>query len=375
MPSCSNSSNIRASFSTLSVTQGGSRLLVNIPFVSGLTTGQVIRYSLSSTGYTGYTAAKADTPPNSEVFGVIESYESTPPSFNVVIYGSINIDSSKLLDAGSAGASGGNDIYFLSGKTAGYLQNLAPTEISHIVKPVYQAAPHGSYTGVVVNYIGYRVGGDVQAIYDSGESVGDIQFILGNSSFESSYVDASIQHELPIVDYPEFYSSFSTRYGFIEKVTVSESVTSVVRSGSASQQTSSYAGTVTDIGTNTIYIKRNPTSTPSLASANKTLKITNNGSTYNFTINNSVPPTVYSVLTPIVTLPQPLVISPSTGSQNIKVGIKVKPLGVTVTIPSQINTERIVSDSIVVGSGTTYDVATKLSSYETRISSIESYFS
>ena len=373
MPSCSNSSNIRASFSTLSVNQGGSRLLVNIPYVSGLTTGQVIRYSLSAAGYTGYTAAKADTPPNSEVFGVIESYESTPQSFNVVIYGSINIESNKLLNAGSGGGSGGNDIYFLSGLTAGYLQNLAPSNPAHIVKPVYQVAPHGSYTGVVVNYIGYKVGGDIEAFTDSGESVGNIQFLLGSSTFEPSYVDASIQHELPVSDYPEFYSAFSTNYGYVEKITVTETVTNVIRNGSTTQQTSSYSGTVADIGTNIIYVRKSAGS--SLASSNKTLRVTNNGTTYQYTINNTTPPEVYSILTPIINLPQPLVVSPSNGSQNIKVGIKVKPLGITVTVPSQVTTERLISDSIVVGSGTTYDVASKLANYETRIASVESYFS
>ena len=52
MPSCSNSSNINSTINSLSVTQGGSRLLVSVPFVSGLTLGNVIRYDVPTAGYT-----------------------------------------------------------------------------------------------------------------------------------------------------------------------------------------------------------------------------------------------------------------------------------------------------------------------------------
>ena len=107
MPSCSNSSNINSSINSLSVTQGGSRLLVSVPYVAGLTNGQVIRYDVATTGYT---ASKANLAETSEVFGVIESYDASNSTFGVVIYGSANLDSSKFADMGSGGGSGGNDI-------------------------------------------------------------------------------------------------------------------------------------------------------------------------------------------------------------------------------------------------------------------------
>ena len=97
MPSCSTSSNIISSINALNVTLGGSRLTVAIDYLAGLTLGDVIRYDVVSSGYTG---SRADTPVNAEVFGVIENYDSTTNKFNVVIYGSINIDSSKLLSVG-----------------------------------------------------------------------------------------------------------------------------------------------------------------------------------------------------------------------------------------------------------------------------------
>ena len=70
MPSCSSSSNIQASLNTISVSQGGSRLFVSIPFVSGLTTGDVIRYDVVTSGYT---AARADAAEHDEGYRDQES--------------------------------------------------------------------------------------------------------------------------------------------------------------------------------------------------------------------------------------------------------------------------------------------------------------
>jgi hypothetical protein len=177
MPSCSNSSNINSTINTLSVSQGGSRLLVSVPYVSGLTLGDVIRYDISTSGYT---ASKANLAENSEVFGVIESYDSVSSKFGVVIYGSISLDSTKFADMGYAGGSGGNDIYFLSGQTAGVLQNLVPSDLEYVVKPIYQVSPHGSYSGVIVNYLGYKIGGDIQASFLDTESIGNTLIVVGD---------------------------------------------------------------------------------------------------------------------------------------------------------------------------------------------------
>jgi len=88
----------------------------------------------------------------------------------VVVAGQINLPSVKLMDAiwedpvqGLSGAAGGNDVYFLSAATAGMLQNLAPTEPTNVIKPIYQVAPDSPWTGQVVNYIGYQAGGQIVA--------------------------------------------------------------------------------------------------------------------------------------------------------------------------------------------------------------------
>ena len=193
MPSCSNSSNINSSINTLNVTQGsgGSRLLTSISVseAPGITIGNVIRYDVASSGYT---ASKADTLPNSEVFGIVESYSSATNRFSVVLHGSISIDESNLatIPEFPTGGSGGNDIYFLSGSTAGLLQNVAPSATSNVIKPIYQRAPHGVFSGSVVNYIGYKLGGNAQAALDTNTlfaQVGSVQFVFDNAAYSDFF--------------------------------------------------------------------------------------------------------------------------------------------------------------------------------------------
>lgn len=155
MPSCSTSSNIRASNTVVKLTSdGGSRLLVQIAAAQiappGLSAGDAIFYSGASAYYK---RSRADDPSTAEVFGVVESLDISGNA-TVVLYGSIGLTGYANIDDGGAG---GHDVYFLSGLTAGKLQSIAPTDGEHIVKPVYQVAPHGTYTGSIVNYIGYKV--------------------------------------------------------------------------------------------------------------------------------------------------------------------------------------------------------------------------
>ena len=366
MPSCSNSSNITSLINNISVTQGGSRLVVPVTG-SGLTSGQVIRYDIATSGYT---ASKANNSANAEVFGVIEGYNSSIGKYDAVIYGSITYPIAKLADMGSAGGSGGNDIYFLSGQTAGVLQNLAPENLDHVVKPIYQAAPHGSYTGVVVNYLGYKISGDVSATSLDGESVGGLQTIIGNSTFDDGYVDASVSHQLAIEDYPEFYNTFNTTYGFIEKLTVSSSETipgSVTSEKTVTQSSSAYSGTVStvDYANKIIYVSR--PANASLASTNKKVNIAGTQTT----ITNSQ---VYAVYTPKIRISEPLVIQTNDGSnpvtQTIKVGIKVKPTQSRVSIPTTISANTINTTTLLLGpSGD--NVSTVLSNILSRLTTIE----
>jgi hypothetical protein len=374
MPSCSTSSNISSAINALSVVQGGSRLMVAISATSnpGLTIGNVIRYDVINSGYT---ASKANDPANSEVFGVVESYDSSSTSYNVVMYGSISLGSSYLASiAGSTGACGGNDIYFLSGTTAGLLQNLAPSDLEHIVKPVYQAAPHGSYSGVVINYLGYRIGGDIEASSIDTE-LGNMQIVIGNNTFTDGYVDASINHILPIADYSEFYSKYGTQFGFNEVVTTNDIISGSVQSGQIVTQdgTPPYTGTITsvDYTNKKIYIKRSPGS--SLASTNKKIKIT----TPTFIEYNITSSAVYGTYSPVVEFDTAIINTLDNNGLNVNqstigIGIKVKPQGVKVNIPSSATVTNLTATTITLGTGAS-DVESILNDYETRISAIENY--
>lgn len=136
--------------------KSASRTIAEIPTNSGFSAGNVVFYNI-----TGSTWAKSNATGNntSEVFGIIEN--TTGLTATVVTHGSVNIPNTMLHDMGSNGGSGGNDIWFLSGITSGHMQNLAPTAVGNIIKPVYYAYPHEfngiTFSGLVVNYIGYSV--------------------------------------------------------------------------------------------------------------------------------------------------------------------------------------------------------------------------
>ena len=154
MPSCSTSSNIRSSNTVISASEAGSRLTAQILSAQitspGLSLGDAIYYDIASSLYA---RSKADSAVTSEVFGVVESIDGSNNA-TVVMLGSIGLTG--YVSVGDGGA-GGSDVYFLSGMTAGKLQNQAPSNSEHIVKAVYQVAPHGTaYTGIIVNYIGYK---------------------------------------------------------------------------------------------------------------------------------------------------------------------------------------------------------------------------
>lgn len=366
MPSCSSSSNIQASLNTISVSQGGSRLFVSIPFVSGLTLGDVIRYDIATSGYTAAIANAAET---SEVFGVIES--ATPSTFGVVIYGSVNLDSTKFADMGSGGGSGGNDIYFLSGETAGVLQNLAPTDLNHIVKPVYQVAPHGAFTGVVINYLGYKIGGDIEASF-ADDSVGNFTFLIGSGTFDEGYVDASVSHELPIADYPDFYAKYGTQYGYVERLTLDSVSGAIAPNDKVSQTTSTYDGTVVsvDYANKYVYVFKAPNT--SLASINKLASFKTKSGNTKSTIDAT---SIYAVNTPIISLTQPIRITGKSGAtitvpQTIKVGLKVSPTGTRVSIPTNASINSITATEMYVGTSEV-NVESTLNNFESRIAAIE----
>ena len=153
----------------------------------GVTAGDVIRYDVvaqksdgtANPSYNMFTKAQGDLSSNAEVVGVIETIENNVA--NVVLSGQIKFPTARFATAdyepvgavGSAGgASGGNDVYFLSAATAGGIQNLAPNIGGQIAKPVLQFVGDGVFNAHVVNYIGYQIGGNVAGSVETYNATG-----------------------------------------------------------------------------------------------------------------------------------------------------------------------------------------------------------
>ena len=191
------SSNLSGNLNVSNITHNGARLIMSHAIAGfsggintlgqvcdwgicdGVTAGDAIRYDndTNSTSFQTYVRAQADTAENSEIVGVIESIDGG--IVNVVLSGQIIYPTHRLVASvesvnqttGITGAAGGNDVYFLSEATAGYIQNLAPTTPTTIAKPILQRASDGDFNAHVVNYIGYQIGG--QAVGNRDDEVED----------------------------------------------------------------------------------------------------------------------------------------------------------------------------------------------------------
>ena len=202
MPSCSNSSNLSGNVNISDISNSGARLIMTHPLTGfsggvsgnigddGITAGDVIRYDVvpGSPSENKYTKAQADVAQHAEMIGVIESISGTSPNqvVNMVLSGQIQFPASRFVNADHIatptvqGASGGNDIYFLSEATAGALQNLAPNEVGTIAKPILQVISDndGIFNGHVVNYIGYQIGGSINIEDPQDDRTGTVQQVV-----------------------------------------------------------------------------------------------------------------------------------------------------------------------------------------------------
>ena len=381
---CSSSSNIKSTATFINVTQGGSRLMLSIPagfYAVGVTAGDVIRYSVPDTEYR---KSKADELATSEVVGIVES--KSGDSLNVVIYGSIALPATSIEatipSSDTTVNGGGNDIYFLSSTTAGKVRVTAPTGQTDIIKPIYQVAPHGGpYTGIVMNYIGYKIGGDVQAYLQGGfdGGVGTISTVISgalngtDNQLPTFYVDASISHVLPISEYPAFWNRYVKSFGY-QDILLTNIVANANNIGQRiTPNSGSYSGII--IGTlptvsNYAYLVERP---PNGLTGNPNEKISINSVTHtiSYTTEN------FATLTPKV-VPSGVQYRLRTSddlviANTIITGIKVAGDGTTLTVPESISITSITTEALVLGlTGDTYDVDTKIEDHTSRLVVIES---
>ena len=273
MSSCSSSSNINSSTTNVNLNSIGSRILATIPITSsdytveaGIEAGDVIRYDVSDPSNKLYRKSKADTIENAEVIGVVESVDTS--QLNVVVFGQINFPSSKLINLSedTTGATGGNDIYFLSPSVTGGVQNLAPFDQTQVIKPILQIADDGVNNAIVLNYIGYAVGGAI-ASESLDELIGELrEFLDVGQTLPPSLlrVDQGTQR-LNVSDYEELYGVIGKIYGFDEVVTLnSSSLAKASLVGKRAKQivggATTFSATVksVDTATNSITFQRGP---------------------------------------------------------------------------------------------------------------------
>ena len=376
---CSSSSNIRSTQTIVSVTQGGSRLTAVVQdgnYSAGITGGDVIYYNTNSSTYRKSDASLSES---AEVFGIVESVTNTGGSsydLNVILYGSIILPPSAIYTIeGATGGAGGADVYFLSGASAGKIQVQAPTDIGHVIKPVYQAAPHGSYTGTVVNYIGYRLGGEVEA-FTSENLTGQTSFLIhqgsGSPSIPDNYIDARTSQELLVSVHPNFYNKYGTQFGFVEEITLKSgyladaSKIGKVTVTRTSDSTFSSGSIVATSGDNKYYI-RWPGAASSTTTSQK-LSISNS-------LNEIQSVTTYSVFTPKITINNSFgifdVAGNSTAISLIPI-MKLDPTELSVNIPQNIIISEATVETLKVGTPASNDnVGTVLTDLENRLSAVE----
>lgn len=223
----SSSQNTRVFAPYVFLSQDTSRIFIKVQtgqgysIQSGITAGDVVRFDPTSVsaGITGmYKKSQADSEMNAEVVGVVESISGG--QYTIVTHGSISYPASRL--AGLCGSAGGLDILFLDAATSGNLVGNIDTSTpgEKIVKPVFQVAPHGSYNGIVTNYIGYKTGGSASvSIVAAG--AGNIQLLPSTVEADSNWLDISSDRLEEKSLYPELFLIYSTTAGpYVEKVSI-----------------------------------------------------------------------------------------------------------------------------------------------------------
>ena len=418
MSSCGNSSNITGNLSVNQFNNVGSRLIVPIGYEgfsagdevnygwrshdshiieSGATAGDAIMFDvrthifeagadagagaqIANPSLNKFIPSLATSAETAEVFGVIESIDGGIAQ--VVLSGQINYPMDKIIEDSRSvtGAAGGNDVFFLSAATAGNLVNLAPETVTHIAKPVMTGATLGNYNAVVNNYIGYAIGGSVSGEDHGYAPVGSLVWVpegtLDTFYSNVTWRDARTAH---IIKTDSKHSDLLTTYSrngvplyghTVEATPATGFNTNALHAGKSFTQ-GTVTGTVSHIENEKWYFNV-PAGSSTIS--NGTVKI--NGA--NFTVTGSNISHFNTVAFPEKTE------RTVRGDGNTETMVMIPLLKVSneqgITIPTMLHIgsgyfDDLLSakskdcDGVSVGP---YDVACKISDFETRITSLES---
>jgi len=273
----------------------GSKLAITVTQTGhGFTAGSVIRWNSGVDGNAAeYVSAKADSAYNAEVVGIVSEI-SGADTFQLTLAGTINMKNFFDNQTGTipAGVTR-DDVYFLSGYTAGWMDSVRPDTPGWVAKPVITRLAEdsqGNIFGSVTNYVGSFLGGDAVVSLNGLIPVGTVQAYLGTNPPAGWVVcdgDGSgggKQYKgLPIKDFAEYYSDIGIRYGWCEALktdklswTIGSRIEQTVEGRLISGIVTGVSADSADGGKQWIYVKQEYNN-----------KIPNNG---NFGINKAVDP-------------------------------------------------------------------------------------
>ena len=170
--------------------------------------GQALRFNRgTATGVCGdfYTAAVADSASNSEVIGVVESVEGN--SFVLVYGGEIstaNFDPLYALED--------DDVFFLSGTTAGLLDKTPPSDAGQVIKPVIVRSE--GTKAIVTNFIGTVIGGSSTVNLDGIQPVGTIEPYAGSKDDVPATWSLCDGGALSTTEFLDLYNRIGREFGY-----------------------------------------------------------------------------------------------------------------------------------------------------------------
>ena len=209
----------------------GSRLSITVQQAShGFVPGMALRWNSGIDGNTvQYEKAIATSPYKAEVVGIVGSVLNAD-SFDLVMSGVVEMNTPNASFFGQSIGSGltADDVFFLSGTTAGWLTTTRPSTAGHVAKPIITRLAEDAQNiiyGVVTNYVGSHIGGNAAVSLDNLIPAGTIQAYAGDNPPSGWALcdgdgsdDNSLIPGIPINDNIEYYDNVGLKYGWVEAI-------------------------------------------------------------------------------------------------------------------------------------------------------------
>ena len=208
----------------------GSKLALTITQSGhGFSAGSVVRWNSGIDGNAAqYVQAKADNAYNAEVIGVVSDVLSGD-SFELTLSGVVKMNQffSNTTGAIPAGSTQ-DDVFFLSGYTAGWMDVKRPRTPGWVAKPIITRLAEdssGNIFGMVTNYVGSLLGGNVVTSLGQIVPVGTINSWLGSQDKVPAGwclcdgegpKDGNNIPGVKVENHSEYHSVVGKEYGWVE---------------------------------------------------------------------------------------------------------------------------------------------------------------